>query len=187
MSEASWRWLESRAEEVQQMEAEAVAELLTEGLAKVDDRVSTEVSDRGGERQIVLTADGEADVFSAVRALVASAPTIPGVRFIALRPPQGFECEVQAGALVFEAKALSFQPLSRAEAPAQLAVRLLVPNPQLEEWAQIGWQVIETGVGEEVAARIGYLEIGTRTDDSENVFALESLGGYIERHSEAAG
>ena len=46
---------------------------------------------------------------------------------------------------------------------------------------------LETGLGEELASRVAYVEIGKREDDSENVFALESLPGYVERHTEPAG
>ena len=74
-----------------------------------------------------------------VRELVASAPSLPRWSFRALRPAQGFDFEVQAGPLTFSAKQLSFQALSAEQAPSQLAIRLLVPNPQLEAWTEIGF------------------------------------------------
>ena len=66
--------------------------------------------------------------------------------------------------------------------PGQLAIRLLVPNPQLPEWSQIAVQILEVGLGEEAAARIGHIEIGKRGPDSENVHRLESLPDYVARH-----
>jgi hypothetical protein len=187
MSKLDWGWLRGRLPEVQAMSAEAAAEVLDHGVAAIDERLGAEVSDVDGTRQVVVTAGGDAEAFELARRLVAAAPALPGWSFVALRPAQGFDFEVTAGGMVFDAKALSFQPLSEQEAPTQLAIRLLVPNPQLEEWSELGLQIIETGLGEEAAARIGYLEIGRREDDSENVFAIETLPGYVERHAPPAG
>lgn len=175
----------ARADEVQSMGPDEAAAVLEEGLAAIDERLGAEIEDVEGTREVVITAGGEAEAFDLVRELVASAPSLPRWSFRALRPGVGFDFEVQAGVLEFSAKQLSFQALSPAEAPSQLAIRLLVPNPQLDEWAELGLRILELGVGEEAAAQIAYLEIGKRDDDSKNVFALESLPGWIERHREA--
>lgn len=187
MSKVDWGWLQERLSEVQAMSAEAAAEVLEAGVAAIDGRLGVEVSDVEGTRHVVVTAGGDAEAFATARAVVAAAPSLPGWSFEALRPAQGFEFEVTAGSLVFDAKALSFQPLPPDQAPTQLAIRLLVPNPELEAWGEIGLQIIEAGIGEEAAARIAYLEIDRREPDAENVYAIESLAGYVERHSEPAG
>lgn len=182
MSDAEWQWLTAREAELRTMGPEAVAQVLSEGLATIDERLGAEVHDDEGTRRVTVTAGGDADAFGLVRRLVASAPKLPSWSFRAFVPPAGFDFEVQAGPMVFDAKQLSFQPLSADEAPSQLAIRLLVPNPQLEDWSEIGLRIIEAGLGEEAAALIAYLEIGKREEDSTDVFALESLPGWIERH-----
>ncbi len=187
MSKIDWGWLQGRLSEVEAMAAEAAAEVLERGVAAIDERLGAEVSDVEGTRRVVITAGGDAEAFAIAREVVAAAPSLPNWSFVALRPGQGFDFEVSAGSLVFDAKALSFQPLSAEEAPMQLAIRLLVPNPELEEWSEIGLHLIETGIGEEAAARIAYLEIDRREPDSANVFAIESLAGYVERHAPPAG
>ena len=183
MSKLDWGWLSGRLSEVQAMSADAAAEVLERGVAGFDERLGAEVSDEGGTRRVVITAGGDHEAFDAARRVVASAPALPGWEFVALRPAQGFDFEVTAGDRVFDAKELSFQALSPDEAPTQLAIRLLVPNPWLEEWAELGLRVLETGLGEELAARIGYIEIDKREPDSEQVFPLESLPGWVQRHS----
>lgn len=183
MSNLDWSWLTTRSSEIQAMSAEEASEVLTSAVEAIDERLAVEVSDQSGTRQVVVTAGGDPEAFELVHRLVAAAPTLPGWSFVALRPGQGFDFEVDAGGLVFDAKALSFQSLSADEAPTLPAIRLLVPNPGLEEWSEMGLQIIETGIGEQAAARIGYLEIGKRDDDSENVFAIESLAGWLERHA----
>jgi hypothetical protein len=183
MSKVDWGWLQGRLAEVQAMDADAATEVLERGVSGIDPRLGVEVSDVSGTRRVLVTAGGDVEAFDSARAVVAAAPAIPGWEFVALRPAQGFDFEVNAGTLVFDAKELSFQPLPSEEAPTQLAIRLLVPNPQLEEWSEMGLRIIETGIGEEAAARIAYLEIGRREPDSQNVYALESLEGWVQRHS----
>ena len=183
MSKVDWGWLQGRLPEIQAMGAEAAAEELEKGVSAIDGRLGVEVTDEGGVRQVIVTAGGDAEAFDAARQVVAAAPRIPGWEFVALRPAQGFDFEVSAGDLVFDAKELSFQALTSEEAPTQLAIRLLVPNPWLEEWAEMGLRILETGLGEEAAARIGYIEIDRRTPEHEKVFPLESLPGWVQRHS----
>jgi hypothetical protein len=183
MSKVDWGWLQGRLPEVQAMGADAAAEVLERGVSAIDERLGVEVTDEGGTRRVIVTAGGDVDAFEAARRVVASAPAIPGWEFVALRPARGFDFEVNAGGLVFDAKELSFQALTSEEAPTQLAIRLLVPNPWLEEWAEMGLRILETGLGEEAAARIGYIEIDRREPDSEKVFALETLPGWVQRHA----
>ena len=57
-----------------------------------------------------------------------------------------------------------------------------MPNPEWERWADIAWQIVESGIGEEAAAGIASLEVGARGDD-DHVMAIESLGNYIKRHA----
>jgi len=186
MSKIDWSFLTGRLAEIQAMGAEAATEVLEKGVSAIDERLGVEVSDGGGTRQVIVTAGGDADAFDAARRVVAAAPALSGWEFVALRPGQGFDFEVNAGELVFDAKELSFQALTSEEAPTQLAIRLLVPNPWLEEWAELGLRILETGLGEEAAASIGYIEIDRRTPDSEKVFPLESLPGWVQRHSGTA-
>ncbi|MCX4242577.1 hypothetical protein [Paraliomyxa miuraensis] len=183
MNASEWSWLKEHASELGAMPAEEASEALSTALAAIDERLGVEITDHDGAREVVVTAGGDVDAFELVRHMVATAPSLAGWTFVALRPAQGFDFEVDAGGLVFDAKALSFQPLTADEAPTLPAIRLLVPNPGLDDWSELGLRIIERGIGEEAAARIAYLEIGKREDDSENVFAIESLGGWLERHA----
>lgn len=182
MSKLDWGFLSAHVPEIQGMGPAAAAEALSRGVSAMDERLAAEVSDEGGVRQVVITADGDIDAFDAARRVVAAAPSLPGWEFVALRPARGFDFEVTAGDRVFDAKELSFQALARDEAPTELAIRLLVPNPWLEEWAELGLRVLEAGLGEEAAAHIGYIEIDRRSPESEGVYPLESLPGWVHRH-----
>lgn len=179
MSTEDWAWLPPRRDELVAKSPEAAAEIITAELAKLDPKLEAEVSDDGAWRQVRICAGRQAELFDRARELAASAPAIPRWSFTALRPARGFEFEFEAGRRI-DARALSFEG---RETDDGLVIRLLVPNPEFDGWEAIGWQIIEAGIGEEAAARIAALEIGTRDDESGHVLALESLGRYVERHA----
>lgn len=181
MSKADWSWL--KTDEVATAGIEEVTTTLEAGLQAVDERLGVEVSDDEGTRTVIVTAGGDADAFGLVRRLVEQAPRIPRWTFVALRPAGDFDFEIESGGRRFGVKALSFQPIEIPGTPGQLGVRLLVPNPQLEEWSETALQIIEVGLGEELAARIATIEIDERKPDAENVYPLESLPGYVARHT----
>lgn len=183
MSKADWSWLKAQIDRVATASVHRATEVLEQGLTAIDSRLGVEITDNSGTREVVITANGTAKLFGLVKELVETAPPIRGWSFIALRRPAGFDFEVHLGTLVFGANRLSFQPIDAEVAPGQLAIRLLVPNPNYKEWVDAGLQIVEAGLGEELAARIGHLEIGKRKPDSESVFALESLPGYVKRHT----
>ena len=89
MSEIDWSWLQARLSEVQAMDAEAATEVLDERVAAIDERLEAEVSDISGTRQVIITANGDPEVFELVHRVVAAAPSIPGWSFVTLRPAQG--------------------------------------------------------------------------------------------------
>ena len=179
MSDSPWSWLVSRKDELQAMTpAEAEAVFRAE-LAKLDAGLDADVSDELGERKVVVSANRDAALFDRVRELVAAAPAMPRWSFSALRPARGFEFEFHAGRNI-DARALGFVPRQTDEG---LVVRLLVPNPEFEGWADIAWQIVEAGIGEEAAARIAGLEVDARGAEDDHVLAIESLPKYVARHT----
>ena len=173
--ESPWSWLRPRQAE---LAAKSPTEVEQAIAAAIDDDLDVEVRDEDGERQIVISANRDASRFDRVRELVAAAPSIPRWRFVALRPARGWEFEFHTDRRV-DARALGFAP---RKTDAGLVIRLLVPNPEWERWADIAWQIVESGIGEEAAAGIASLEVGARGDD-DHVMAIESLGNYIKRHA----
>ncbi len=181
MSKADWSWL--NVDQVAMASADRARFELDKGLKAIDERLDVEITDDDGTRTVVLTANGESELFGVVHALVDAAPSIPRWRFVALRPAGDFNFEIESGGLRFGVSALTFQVIDHEVPPGHLAIRLLVPNPQLPEWSDIALQIIEVGLGEEAAARIAHIEIDKRKPDSEGVFSLESLPGYVARHT----
>lgn len=183
MSKADWSWLNARIDRIATASVEVATDVLSQGLQDIDPRLDVEITDNSGTREVVITAGGKREAFALVKELVATAPSIRGWSFIALQQPKGFDFELHLGSVVFGANRLSFQPIDADVAPGQVAIRLFVPNPNLEEWSTAAPQMLEAGLGEEAAAAIGHLEVGKREVDSEHVYALESLPGYIRRHA----
>lgn len=178
-------WLGRRREDFQTGRVAELAELLASGLRGIDERLGLEVDEDDGGHEAIITAGGDPEAFALVDEIVASAPAIPGWTFVALHPARGFGFEVRAGGLAFDATALTFMPLPGPD--GVLGVRLLVPNPDAPEWPELAPMVIQTGLGERVAARLDRVEVGARPDSSEHVFALEMLASYVSRHAPPLG
>ena len=173
--EPLWSWLIARQDELSVTRPAEVADAIA---AELDDDLAVEVRDDLGERRVVISANRDAARFDHVRALVAAAPRLSRWRFIALRPAQGWDFEFHTDRRI-DARALAFAP---RKTDAGLAVRLLVPNPEWAGWGDVAWQIVESGIGEEAAARIVNLEVGARADD-DHVMAIETLANYVKRHA----
>jgi len=178
MSDSNWAWFDGRRDELERMSPSAAAEAIGAEIAKLDERLAVEVADVEGRRRVIISANREAALFERVRELVASAPDLPAWDFVALRPGQGFEFEFQAGRRI-DARALSFVARKTDEG---VVIRLLVPNPEHQGWADIAWQIIEAGIGEQAAASLAGLEVGKREPD-DHARPLEALAGYLQRHA----
>jgi hypothetical protein len=176
-----WRGLDRATFETTRMPE--LVERIASAIAGLDDRLGLEVSETDDGHEAIVTAHGDPEAFETVDEIVASAPEVPGWTFVALHPPRGFDFEVSAGGKRFEASRLTFEPLPAAD--GSLRVRLHVPDPSAPEWDELAALVIETGIGERLAARIDGIEVGERPESSENVFALEMLGAYVGRHAPA--
>ena len=178
MSDSPWSWLGAQADALEGMGPEAAAEVFNTELRKLDPRLEVEVADAEGRRHVVISANGTAELFATVDGLVESAPRMPAWKFIALRPGRGFEFQFEAGGRI-DARALSFDA---RKTDAGIALRLLVPNPEFEGWADIAPQIIEAGIGERATATLASIEVSKR-EPEDHARALETLEGYLQRNA----
>src|SRR5258706_10558168 len=56
----------------------------------------------GSDRDFIITAEGQTDIFPLTESIVALAPKIPGWQFIALKPPMGFNFNTTYAGIRFE-------------------------------------------------------------------------------------
>lgn len=161
MTDAFWSWFKDEADRLRSMELDTLTDTLSRALAKHAQELGIEVSPADGEDEdveVLFTARRERLHFARARELVASAPTLPGFRFLALRPAQDFDLVLESDGVELDGTELTFEPLL---GPAGVGLRLFVPEvaaaqPELKE---LLWLMLETGLGEEVASGLSHLEV----------------------------
>lgn len=105
-------------------------------------------------REFVVTAQGNAELFPLVDTLVALAPPTTGWKFIALKPPSGFDFSLTYEGVRFDPAGMWFMPLSSSRTTG-VGLRIGVPDltPGSERQAEAAALVIlDTAIGERSAA-----------------------------------
>jgi len=114
-----------------------------------------EGAEKGADREFVVTASCDADLFPLVDALVAAAPKLPGWSWVALKPPMGFDFETEFEDLTLDPRQMWFFPIRDSARPRELGLRIGVPGytkRRAEQFFDAVAHILETGLGERSAA-----------------------------------
>jgi hypothetical protein len=156
-------------------------------LKRVDRRLWFEVSEPdGGDREFIITAEGHTDAFPLVDTIVARAPRLAGWRFVALKPPMGFDFVTTYEAIRFDPRSMWFLPLQISSRPHDFGIRVGVPNfsDAIERQASNAVEVIlDTALGERAAALyIQHVEVSNLPESPQAAGYIElyELPSYIE-------
>ena len=177
-----WRWFESHRSDLDALvdTDDPLWDVVLGQLQQIHKRLRFELSmPNGSTRDFVVTADGHEDAFPLADALVARSPSIHGWRFIALKPPMGFDFVTNYEGVSFDPHSMGFMPLESGSRPQDLGLRIGVPNltgaimQQAENAILI---ILDTALGERAAAiDIQHLEVSNLPESPES-------HGYIELH-----
>ena len=183
-AEEFWRWFAAEEAELRGAGGQIVADRVESRLREHDPRIGIEVGDPGEARELIFTGWSDAEAFGAVRSLVGAAPDLsPGWKLIALKPPRGFEFGIEVDGLQVDARRLWFDALASPEAPEALGVRVYVgvgaPSSD-RRWAQALALIIETGIGEDAAAQIDYIEPYGGPPPDERSLPIDQLLGFVQ-------
>ncbi len=138
-----------------------------------------------GPLELVISAEGDPDYFEDVRHLVAAAPETPGWRFVAFKPPQGFEFRTEYEGVIVDPDECWFLPLQSKSNPASLGLRVAVPGVTDElarTYKAAVHIVLDTGLGELIAAEaVQHLEVVPlpNSPERDGYIELRELGKYI--------
>ncbi|WP_407353294.1 hypothetical protein [Luteimonas sp. R10] len=125
---AFWAWFERNEERFRNVEVPAKEQLLDELLDALHDYCPHLWFETGraddGCNELIVSAEGDTRYFSAVRTLIATAPPVPGWRFIAFKPGSGFGFDTRYGGITFSPKATWFLPLRSSSDPSALGIRV---------------------------------------------------------------
>lgn len=125
-------------------------ELLSE-LHSYDGRLYFLISTSSFPHELIITAEGDANAFEAAETLVDSAPKFDGWRFVALKPPMGFDSRFRDGPIDLDVSRLWFLPLKSADDPAALAIQIGFPDADFvlrHQSVDAAYTILETAIGE---------------------------------------
>ena len=187
-AEQFWTWVVANAETLRDVcdrDAPILDELL-EQLHAYRPGLYFELGGTPGETtELIISAEGVAERFDAVRELVAAAPALDGWEFIAFKPAHGFTFVTEHGRARIDAARSWFLPMESAARPDQLGLRLAVDDYTAEvheDFLFAAFIVLDVGLGELSAARdIQHVAVGRTPADpaAEGYIALPELPSYI--------
>lgn len=174
-------WLQKHEAPMRHESASFVADQVGNEVMRVNERLGVEVADaREGEpREVIITAFSEPQLFPLVRKLVDRLAAFRAWKFVALKPPRGFAVRLAIGRDGVDAKELRFASIPeiahglRLVAPANMQEVL----PTGEDAEELAWLVVETGIGEELAAQIQHIEFSDH--EVEGAAPIETLADYV--------
>lgn len=123
-----WTWFganEARFRDLEVEEKEALLDELQESLHRYCSELWFETGcATDGINELIISAEGNLDYFSAVRTLVAAAPDIAGWRFIAFKPAVGFEFSTSYEGIIFDPATAWFLPMRSNSDPTRRGVKV---------------------------------------------------------------
>jgi len=179
-SEKFWTWFIRNELELCDIRSseDPILEVLLDRLQQIHAGFFFEISINADPHELIISAAGKRELFSTVDEFVAGAPQIPSWKFIALKPPQGFDFVTTYQDVDYDPKTFWFLPMIKGTGNgALLGLRVGIPNfsPERKANAQFAVLIIlDTALGERSAAEdVDYLEV-------DSLPTIPEKDGFIE-------
>jgi len=146
----------------------------------------SEPQDKDEDRDFVLTAECDTDLFPLVDEVIAAAPKLPGWQLIALKPAMGFDFVSDFEDLTLDPRTMHFFPIRNSARPRALGLRVALPEFTKRRQLQLVdavAMILEEGLGErEAATHIEHLEVVAVPANlkAEGYAPLPELPDYIK-------
>lgn len=153
-------WARAHLDSLRNSPSEYVANLVFAELEKVAPELGVEVGDSSSDRrELILTAFSDPDFFQLVKEIADQINPINGWSVVPLKPPRGFKFNIALGRRKITANSLKFEELPGVH----LGIRIICPMGLLKDLntgqrEELGWLIVESGVGEELSAMIQHIE-----------------------------
>jgi hypothetical protein len=155
---------------------------LLEQLQKIDDGLFLTFSAEPGNAELILTAEGDAELFDLVESIVQDAPDIPGWKIFALKPKLGFPETARWDDYEVRIEDVLFEPLQSEG--GELGLLLLIPGltPEQQDDAHNALlRAIDHGLGErKFAEAISHTEVAALEGPADEFIPLVDLEKFIE-------
>jgi hypothetical protein len=164
---AFWSWFENSHGRLQwntDDEREAVLDEILEVLHEYSTGLWFEIGGHPeGPKELIISAEGDSDYFAEVVSLIAQAPKLDGWKFIAFKPPQGFEFTTTYEDVHVDPAQCWFLPLDSSSDPKSLGLRVAVADfneNKAKAFTTAVYLVLDAGLGELRAGTcINYIEV----------------------------
>ena len=184
-----WQWFtrnELFLKDKNHPEREDRADELLQQLKQFSEELWFEMGVRpDGSGHLIISAEGNLDGFSDVRALVSAAPSIQGWEITAFKPPRGFGFVLKRSGITINPKHAWFVPLEDPEDPEFFGIEvgyLHYDSEKHEDFLDSTYIMLEAGIGElALAEQIHQVDVGLLPDspESNGYIAVENLAQYL--------
>jgi hypothetical protein len=178
-----WEWFAAREPKIWAIKDrdDDLMDDISQTLTSYQKGLGFELSEEdGGVRELIVSAMGDRMLFGAVDELVQAAPTSRRWRFIALKPPRGFEFVFEGGGIRLEPEIMVFDPLGNEGKPGRLGLRVYVPTANITPAIETAVRrVVEIGLGERASSEIEHLETASLRGSPTDYIPLIDLPEYV--------
>jgi hypothetical protein len=184
-----WIWFRRFADQLPHGDVSVAlqAELLSQ-LHRYDGRLYFLICTNALPCELIITAEGRVEAFESADLLVAAAPKLDGWKFIALKPPMGFNFRHTDGPISIDVSNLWFMPTNSSADPSALGVVIAIPDSNFvlkNQSVDTAYTILETSIGERSCTNdIAHVAVDDlpATPEEKGFLRLSQLPGYIAFH-----
>jgi hypothetical protein len=160
---------------------------LLEKLSRIDTGLFIELSaESDHHRELVITADGNSDLFTLVDQVVEAAPRLAGWTILALKPRLGFPESVTWEGVSVNIADVVFDPFTPEDSD-ELVLQLFVPGiteQEVDSAHNALLRALDHALGErEFAASVQYTEVLPLTGPADDYIPLLKLEEFLKWHN----
>lgn len=175
------KWFNNNADALSKMNPEIAAAIVNSRLMNIDDSLSAEVGSGGNKRELIISANGNAMMFSTVDSICENLLSTQWT-IIALKPPRGFDFTIQMDSMIIEAKRIMFEPYDSPSLPGELGIKVICPEEYLGWFSDHVALFIESGIGERLASLIHIAGVSPAEPSNVDALQIVELEHYIVWH-----
>ena len=188
-----WKWFAQNRSSyfhLDEKEHDEVEYLLNELLQQLHLYCDKLVFQIGGQqpgiKELIISAEGNAEYFDTVEKLVFMAPKLKKWKFIALAPATRLVQAIEYDGLAIDPCNVWFSPIEAREEPHLLGVCIYIngfTEDEEQRYYNAAYVILESVLGERsTALDIHYMEVcpPPADPDKEDLFLVETLPAYIE-------